>query len=271
MPFGSRTDAISGPHLGRPSWQDIWHEPMPHLTSPLHRGIVRTVAGYGRRQLVGIRGLEHVAVENDPFLFVVNHNQRLETVLLPSLLALRRRGKMVHFLADWPMKLLPPVALMYRCNQVITVTSKSARPRWLNLFRPLFQEKVPAFERALQALAHGASVGIFPEGTMNRHPTRLLRGQTGAARLALASGVPIVPAGIRFPDNQGNRISDLSRLEVEIGPPITLPEATEVSEKRAIVETHQRIMRELSQLSGKSWDPKAKRRRMHVPHRSAQG
>ena len=224
----------------RPMPAEIWRQPMPRLKNPIFRLVVRSVASYGSRQLIGIRGFEHIGIDRDPFLLVSNHNQRLETVLLPSLLALHRSGRMVHFLADWPMKLIPPVALMYRCNQVITVTRKSARPAWLNVFRPLFQEKIPAFERALQTLEQGASVGIFPEGTMNRHPTQLLRGQTGAARLALASQVPIVPVGIRFPENpDGAPISDRSRMEIEIGPPFKLPETLEGSGKRAILEAHQ--------------------------------
>ena len=187
--------------------------------APVDRLIMRTAAMVFRRWLVGIRGLEHIELGGDPFLFVANHNQRIEAPMLPTFLLFGRQGIPVRFVADWPMKIVPGFARCYRIGRMITVTRKDARPRWLNIFRPLFDEKVPAFDRALAALCAGDSVGVFPEGTINRHPTRLLRGRTGAARLALMAGVPVVPAGIRFPEHDGETlIPDSARLSIDIDP-----------------------------------------------------
>jgi 1-acyl-sn-glycerol-3-phosphate acyltransferase len=52
-----------------------------------------------------------------------------------------------------------------------------------------------ALDSAIPALRAGDLVGVYPEGT--RSPDgRLYRGRTGIARLALLSGVPIVPVGV---------------------------------------------------------------------------
>jgi 1-acyl-sn-glycerol-3-phosphate acyltransferase len=55
---------------------------------------------------------------------------------------------------------------------------------------------VGALRRALQTLEAGKVVGIFPEGPFSVSG-RLEAGLPGVAMLALRSGVPVVPAGIR--------------------------------------------------------------------------
>ncbi|MEM7581952.1 MAG: lysophospholipid acyltransferase family protein [Acidobacteriota bacterium] len=242
---------------------------MPYLhDAPSTRFATRLAATMGRHLVREARGLEHIAPAADPFVLAANHSQRMEAVLLPSALIFSRRGKLVHFMADWPTLLVPIAGFMLRAGQVITVTSKRARFKPLNLLKPLFDNPVPAFDRALAMLKAGSSVGIFAEGTMNRHPTRLLRGQTGAAKLALRAGVPIVPVGIRFPDQQPDKqIKDTEPMTIEFGPPIApLNERGEDKpSKDDIRSLHQTLMSEIARLSGKRWNTKAQRRRNHVP------
>jgi 1-acyl-sn-glycerol-3-phosphate acyltransferase len=46
----------------------------------------------------------------------------------------------------------------------------------------------------VQALREGGAVIIYPEGTTTKQPELWpMRGKTGAARLALLTGAPIVP------------------------------------------------------------------------------
>jgi len=49
--------------------------------------------------------------------------------------------------------------------------------------------------KAVQALKRGDSVGVFPEGRASAD-TALLPGHTGAVRMSLMSGKPILPVGI---------------------------------------------------------------------------
>jgi 1-acyl-sn-glycerol-3-phosphate acyltransferase len=54
----------------------------------------------------------------------------------------------------------------------------------------------PAFDEAVQRLNDGHSVGIFPEGALSPLEGGVCRAHTGVARLALATGAPIIPVGI---------------------------------------------------------------------------
>jgi 1-acyl-sn-glycerol-3-phosphate acyltransferase len=52
-----------------------------------------------------------------------------------------------------------------------------------------------ALEAAIASLGAGELVGVFPEGTISRDLDPMA-GKTGAARLARASGVPVIPVGL---------------------------------------------------------------------------
>lgn len=243
---------------------EIWRRPLPHLEDePVTRLLCRLVNSLGARYVLGVRGLEHVAPERDPFIFVLNHNQRFEAVLIPTLLVYHRSGKLIHFMADWHFMLMPFIAMLYRHSRVIVIAHKDARWKPLNVFRRLFIEATPPFERALERLRAGAAVGIFPESTINRDPQKLMRGSTGAARLALEAGVPIVAAGIRFPDHDPKQpIRDGERMSLEICPPIVPPRPRGAEPTLAEVrELHQTIMETIAKASGKEWSPQARRRR----------
>lgn len=48
---------------------------------------------------------------------------------------------------------------------------------------------------ALEAIQEGRLVALYPEGTIPANHVRLGKGKTGAARLALATGAPVIPVG----------------------------------------------------------------------------
>lgn len=76
-----------------------------------------------------------------------------------------------------------------------------------------------AISTAVQLVQGGHAVVMFPEGTRRRKGLRKkheARWRTGAARIALEAGVPLVPAGIAGTD----RLVRLGPLRVAYGPPI---------------------------------------------------
>ncbi len=62
-------------------------------------------------------------------------------------------------------------------------------------------------EKAHDLLKAGHSVGIFPEGTFSPQGGGYHKPHTGAARLALSTGVPVIPVGIYLPREKSWKIS----------------------------------------------------------------
>ena len=69
---------------------------------------------------------------------------------------------------------------------------------------------------AVEHARSGHVVLVFPEGARRRN--RVLRPRTGAARIALAAGVPLVPAAVRGTDDARR----FRRWLVAFGPPVPL-------------------------------------------------
>jgi 1-acyl-sn-glycerol-3-phosphate acyltransferase len=244
---------MTGLSPGSLSARAILSWPLPELRL-LDRALVRGAALVGRGRVHSIAGLEHIAPDRDPFILALNHGTRLEALLVPPLLFLLRRGQRIHFMADWNFRMIPGVGLLYRRAGVITVARKPARPRVLNLLKPLFTDRMSPTKQARWHLTAGRSVGVFPEGTVNRDPLRLMRGRPGAAQLSLETGVPVVPVGLRYPAvPHGIAIPEGSPMAIEIGPPL-IPSAAAKPAYAAISAWHGEIMAAIARLSGKSWE-----------------
>lgn len=241
-----------------PMWREVISWPLPERSFG-DRLLLRALSLAACSQVRAIDGLEHIRPGNDPFILVANHSTRREALLVPALLMLHRGGRPIHFLADWNFRLIPGIGMIYRRGGAITVTRKSARPRFLNLFKPLFLNPVPALEQARRHLAEGHALGMFPEGTVNRDPVRLLAGRSGATRLSLETGAAMVPMGIRFPEAAHGRPG---AMEIHIGPPRRPPESMGTpAPLSAVRDWHATIMTDIARLSGKSWSPRKGDRR----------
>jgi 1-acyl-sn-glycerol-3-phosphate acyltransferase len=76
-----------------------------------------------------------------------------------------------------------------------------------------------AMSEAGRLLAGGAVLGMFPQGTSK--PERQIGWHRGAARLALATGAPLVPVRL----NGTKHLPRGSRLRIVVGEPIFVPVA----------------------------------------------
>lgn len=253
------SDSALGGGVPPPSVREILTASLPHMPNRFSRFLLRTTVAALRPLVIELRGVERLMMDRDPFILALNHNQRLEALIVPMVLFVMRSGSIIHFMADWNSALIPGIGLLMRHGQVLTVVRKDARPRFLNVLKPLYSHPDPVFVRARRLLDQGRSIGVFPEGTVNRDPLRLLPGHPGAARLSLQSGHPLLPTGLRFPDHPPDRpIGDRSRFVIEVGhkltpPAIEKPGRPSPDEVRA---WHDRLMQEISRLSGKAVRPR---------------
>jgi 1-acyl-sn-glycerol-3-phosphate acyltransferase len=98
-----------------------------------------------------------------------------------------------------------------------------------------------AMRTAAELARAGEIVVMFPEGTRQRKGLRKrheARPHTGAARIALTAGVPLVPAAITGTD----RLSRLGPLRVAYGPPLDLSDLEGVDPKTASLTATTRLM-----------------------------
>ena len=243
------------------SLRTILGGPLPHLAGRwLTRGLLRAAVVATQPWLLELRYLDRISPQADPFILALNHSQKLESLTVPARLIFHRQGKLIHFVSDWNFRMVPLLGLILRRAETISLANKPARPRFLNAFKPWFTPPGSGFSRAQQLLLDGRSIGIFPEGTVNRDPRQLLPGRTGAAILSLTTGVPVIPAGIRFPDGPATgTIKESMRLSLEIGEPLRPSRRILEPSREAVRQWHALIMEEIARLSLKPWQPKRKR------------
>jgi 1-acyl-sn-glycerol-3-phosphate acyltransferase len=104
-------------------------------------------------------------------------------------------------------------------------------------------EAVKSLDVLIDALRQGGAVVIYPEGTTTREPDLWpMRGKTGAARLALATGAPVVPianwGAQRVFDPRTNHFSPRLFVPVKVttGKPIDLSRWAGKEPTRAVLD-----------------------------------
>ncbi len=86
-----------------------------------------------------------------------------------------------------------------------------------------------AFDSAVEAVQEGKLVIVYPEGTLTRDPDLWpMVGKTGAARIALSAGVPVVPVAnwgtheILYPYAKKPDLVPRKLVQVKVGDPVDL-------------------------------------------------
>lgn len=130
------------------------------------------------------RGRGRVAekLPEGPVIVVANHTSYADGVLLA--LAARKLGRPLRLLATSGLFKAPVLGAVLRRLSFIPVDRGAATA-------------ADSLDAAAAALERGEAIGLFPEGRITRDPERWPeQAKTGAVRLALRTGAPIVPVAI---------------------------------------------------------------------------
>ncbi len=124
-----------------------------------------------------VEGLEHVP-DTGPAVLCPNHVAAIDSAFVPAVLDrnLIYVGKS-EYLDDWKTRRLFPALGMIPIDRRGGDHAKAA------------------LDTARAVLEGGGLFGIYPEGTRSRSG-KLHKGHTGAARLAIETGAPIIPVGL---------------------------------------------------------------------------
>lgn len=185
---------------------------------------------------IRVDGKEHLPREGAVIL-AANHRSFLDSIFIPLLV--RRK---VTFVAKAEYFDDPRTAWFFRAVGQI----------------PIRREGGNASEGALAAatdvLRAGGVFGIYPEGTRTRDGY-LHKGKTGVARLALATGAPIVPVGLIGSDECQPTDARLPRLfkpvTIRFGPPIRPEHYADRADDRLVLrQITDELMFEIGELCG---------------------
>jgi 1-acyl-sn-glycerol-3-phosphate acyltransferase len=167
------------------------------------------LAGWLTRRLLdllsrwSISGLQHVPL-GGTLLVVCNHQNNADPIILMSVMPRAMHLMAKEELFRWPIGVLA---------------------HWSGAF-PVRRGHADrqAIKTALDLLARGACVGLFPEGTRSRTGA-LIQAQTGAGLIGVRSGAPILPVAIIGTGRLKNLWAILSRprIEIIVGEPFELP------------------------------------------------
>lgn len=114
----------------------------------------------------------------------------------------------------------------------------------------LTKNAVGAYDAAVEAVRRGECVVVYPEGTITRDPDGWpMTGKSGAARIALATGCPVIPVGqwgaqaLLAPYAKKPDLFPRKKIRMIVGDPVDLSDLLDRPHSGAVVrEATDRIM-----------------------------
>ena len=203
---------------------------------------IRLALAFLKRNLKKIEGLENLP-ERGNYILAPNHQSYLDPIFLWAGVVPFIK-KIIYSLAKEELR--------WKFGKFGT--------NYLGMIYINTKDKTKCLETAYEYLKKGEIVCIFPEGTRNYDRQHLLKGKTGAARLALMAKVPVIPVGITSPPGKGvfqaikNAFWPKNKAKIIIGRPLNLEKYYSEEISRELLENVTReIMSAIGRLCQKSY------------------
>ena len=172
-------------------------------------------------------GQENLPAEGG-IILVPNHVSHFDPLVVAHFVF--KSGRWPRFLGKASIWKLPFVGFMLRKTLQIPVERGSV-------------EAVKSLDVLVEAIHQGGAVIIYPEGTITREPDLWpMRGKTGAARLALVTGAPVIPMAnwgaerVFNPRTGKLKFRPRTPISVIAGKPIDLSRWAGESPSRAVLD-----------------------------------
>lgn len=185
----------------------------------------------------------HQPLPAGPKIFAANHPSTTDPLILTTLC-----DEPVRILITESVFTIPVVGRLLRRTGQIPVIHGNGRA---------------AFDEALRRLKDEQTVGIFPEGSLSPREGGFCDPRTGAARLALLTGAPIIPVGIhldrerlRYGAKQLDERDEPIRwywrgpYAMTVGQPLRL--TGDIEDRDGVHAASERIMQSIRHLAGQS-------------------
>ena len=190
-----------------------------------------------------IRGHEHIPATG-AFVLSPNHYSEIDPLVMA--VAVWKSGRVPRFMAKASLFRIPVVGRILAAAGQIPVERAG---RGTAHSAPLDAARV--HER------HDLGLVIYPEGSLTRDPDLWpMRGKTGAVRMALEAGVPLIPAAHwgtqHLMPRYGKRIHPIPRKHIQIlfGPPVDLSDFAGRTDQQSMNAATDRVMAAIADLLG---------------------
>lgn len=226
---------------------------MYRVVAGILRPVLRSLMRYE------VTGLEHIP-RSGGFIVAPNHVSHIDP--FPWAHVLYNQGCPPVFLAKSSLFETPVVRSVMRHTNQVRVDRETATA-------------ARSIGPAIRAIEAGACLAVYPEGSLTRDPDMWpMRGKTGAARLALHAGCPVIPIAQWGPQDllapyarRPTPTRHRTLVRIRFGPPVELADLRSDPVTREAIHTGtdrimQALTHELEQLRGERapaerFDPKA--------------
>jgi 1-acyl-sn-glycerol-3-phosphate acyltransferase len=187
------------------------------------------------------------------YVLAPNHYSEFDPLIVA--VAVWRIGRAPRFMAKESLFRVPVLGSILRATGMIPVARASSA-----------SAAKQTLKQSAELVEHGRGVIVYPEGTLTRDPDMWpMRGKSGAVRLALTDGIPLIPmAHWGTQEIMGRYQKGLSlwplrkRVDVVVGDPVDVSDLRgRAGEAAALNEATNRLMKAITALLEELRDEKA--------------